>query len=43
MHESVAAYLAENPKMTGVLFTALLLVSQAAPAAANAGSANPGP
>jgi len=43
MHESVADYLAEHPKMTGVLFTALLLLSQAAPAAANQATANPGP
>ena len=43
MHESVADYLAENPKMTGVLFTVLLLLSQAGPAAANIGVANPGP
>jgi hypothetical protein len=26
---TVAAYLAEHPKMTGVLFTAMLLLSQA--------------
>ena len=43
MHESVADYLAENPKMTGVLFTALLLLSQAAPAAANMAVTDPGP
>ncbi len=29
--------------MAGVLFTALLLMTQAAPAAANVGGANPGP
>jgi len=30
MHESVADYVAEHPKMAGVLFTALLLLTQAA-------------
>ncbi|WP_245810666.1 conotoxin [Halorubrum halodurans] len=43
MPESVAAYLAEHPKMTGVLFTALLLLTQAAPASANVAQATPGP
>jgi hypothetical protein len=43
MHESVADYLAEHPKMAGVLFTALLLLSQAAPAAANVAVSDPGP
>lgn len=43
MHESVAAYVAENPKMAGVLFTALLLLTQASSAAANVGVSNPGP
>jgi len=43
MHESVAEYVAEHPKMAGVLFTALLLLSQAAPAAANMATTNPGP
>ncbi len=43
MYESVADYLAEHPKMTGVLFTALLLLSQAAPAAANVAVGDPGP
>jgi hypothetical protein len=43
MHESVAEYVAENPKMAGVLFTALLLLTQASPAAANAVASNPGP
>jgi hypothetical protein len=43
MHESVADYLAEHPKMAGVLFTTLLLLSQAAPAAANQAVVNPGP
>jgi hypothetical protein len=31
---TVAAYLAEHPKMTGVLFTAMLLLSQAGSVAA---------
>ena len=43
MHESVADYVAEHPKMAGVLFTALLLLTQAAPAAANAAAVTPGP
>ena len=43
MYESVAEYVAENPKMAGVLFTALLLLTQAAPAAANMAASNPGP
>ena len=41
---TVAAYLAEHPKMTGVLFTALLLLSQAGSAVAGeAGTSYPGP
>ncbi|WP_256558078.1 DUF7503 family protein [Halomarina litorea] len=36
-------YLAEHPKMTGVLFTMLLLLSQAGSVAAGVGTANPGP
>ncbi|WP_418284050.1 DUF7503 family protein [Halorubrum sp. DTA46] len=43
MHESVADYVAQHPKMAGVLFTALLLLTQAAPAAAGAVASNPGP
>ncbi|WP_254921630.1 MULTISPECIES: hypothetical protein [unclassified Halorubrum] len=43
MHESVAEYVAEHPKMAGVLFTALLLLTQAAPAAAGALSSTAGP
>ena len=43
MHESVADYVAEHPKMAGVLFTAMLLLSQAAPVAANMATADPGP
>jgi hypothetical protein len=37
----VAAWLAEHPKMTGVLFTVMLLLSQAGTVAAGAGA--PGP
>lgn len=43
MHESVADFMAEHPKMMGVLFTALLLLSQAAPAMANQAQTTPGP
>ncbi|WP_455583611.1 DUF7503 family protein [Halorubrum ezzemoulense] len=39
----MAEYVAEHPKMAGVLFTALLLLTQAAPAAANIAAADPGP
>lgn len=39
----VAAYLAEHPRMTGVLFTTLLLLTQAQAAMAAASSANSGP
>jgi hypothetical protein len=35
---TVAAYLAEHPKMTGVLFTAMLLLSQAGSVAAGGSS-----
>ncbi|WP_256558627.1 DUF7503 family protein [Natronomonas marina] len=38
---AVAAWLAENPKMTGVLFTMMLLLSQAGTVAANGASAGP--
>ena len=38
----IAAYLAEHPKMTGVLFTMMLLLSQAGSVAA-AGAATGGP
>ncbi len=38
-----AKFLAEHPKMTGVLFTAMLLLSQAGTALAGNGSAYPGP
>ncbi|MFC6835805.1 DUF7503 family protein [Halomarina ordinaria] len=40
---AIAAYLAEHPKMTGVLFSALLLLSQAGSALAAKGGATPGP
>lgn len=43
MKEAISAYLSDNPKMTGVLFMAMLLLSQAAPAAANVGAAMNGP
>jgi hypothetical protein len=36
-------YLAENPKMTGVLFTMMLLLSQAGTVAAGVGTSNCGP
>jgi hypothetical protein len=40
---TLAAYLAEHPKMTGVLFTMTLLLAQAGSAAAAAAASNPGP
>lgn len=43
MRQKVADYLADNPKMTGVLFMTMLLLSQAAPAAANSAGATAGP
>jgi len=39
----IAAYLAEHPRMTGVLFTTLLLLTQAQAAMAAATSGNAGP
>jgi hypothetical protein len=40
--QTVAAYLKEHPRMSGVLFTVLLLLTQAGSVAANgAGSAGP--
>jgi hypothetical protein len=39
----VASYLAEHPKMIGVLATALLLLSQAGAVAAGGGNAISGP
>ncbi len=38
-----AAYLAEHPKMAGVLFTTLLLLSQAGSVMAGHGQGYPGP
>ncbi|WP_267902892.1 DUF7503 family protein [Halomarina oriensis] len=35
---NVSTYIAEHPKMAGVLFTMLLLLSQAGSAAASAGA-----
>jgi len=43
MRQKVADYLANHPKMTGVLFMAMLLLSQAAPAAANMNGSTAGP
>ena len=43
MQQTVAEYVAEHPKMAGVLFTAMLLLSQAAPVAAGAVSSTNGP
>ncbi|WP_255150062.1 DUF7503 family protein [Halorarius halobius] len=40
---TLAAYLAENPKMTGVLFTIMLLLSHAGSAVAGHGSDIAGP
>jgi hypothetical protein len=40
---TLATYLKENPRMTGVLFTITLLLAQAGNAAAAAGCSNPGP
>ena len=39
----VAAYLAEHPKMTGVLFTMMLLLSQAGSAMGAMSADYPGP
>ena len=38
---ATAAWLAEHPRMTGVLFTMLLLLSQAGSVAAHGGAAGP--
>lgn len=44
MSESkIASYLAEHPRMAGVLFTVLLLLSQTGTVAANGGCTQPGP
>jgi len=40
---SMRDYLAEHPKMTGVLFTMLLLLSQAGMAAGASGGSTAGP
>ncbi len=40
---TVTSYLAEHPKMAGVLFTVLLLLSQAGSVAAANGCSTPGP
>jgi hypothetical protein len=40
---STAAYLAEHPKMVGVLFTAMLLLSQAGSVAASGTGTTVGP
>jgi hypothetical protein len=40
---TLTTYLRENPRMTGVLFTIMLLLSQAGNAAAAAATSNPGP
>ncbi|WP_256558536.1 DUF7503 family protein [Haloarcula marina] len=40
---SMKAYLAEHPKMTGALFTILLLLTQAGSAAAGNGASISGP
>lgn len=39
----IASYVAEHPKMAGVLFTMLLLLTQAGNAAANYGTVTSGP
>jgi hypothetical protein len=41
--DTLATYLAEHPKMAGVLFTTMLLLSQAGSVAAGIGSGSPGP
>jgi len=43
MRQKVADKLAEHPKMTGVLFMTLLLLSQAGMAVGGSGSATAGP
>ncbi|WP_254546616.1 DUF7503 family protein [Halomarina pelagica] len=40
---TIATYLADHPKMTGVLFTTLVLLAQAQSVLAAAGSSNTGP
>jgi hypothetical protein len=41
--ESMKDYLADHPRMTGALFTVLLLLSQASAVTAGGTTANPGP
>ena len=41
--DSLTSYVAEHPKMAGVLFTTLLLLSQAGSAMAGHGTTYPGP
>jgi hypothetical protein len=41
--DTLAAFVAEHPKMAGVLFTTLLLLSQAGGAMAGHGTSYPGP
>lgn len=41
--DTLAAFVAEHPKMAGVLFTTLMLLSQAGTVMAGHGSAYPGP
>ena len=40
---TIEAWLADNPRLVGVLFAALLALSQAGSAMASAGSSWPGP
>lgn len=42
-NDSIKAYLADHPRMTGVLFTTLLLLSQAGNAAAGWATTTAGP
>lgn len=41
--DTLAAHLAEHPKLTGVLFTTMLLLSQAGTAMAGVGTGTAGP
>lgn len=43
MSDTIADYLAQHPKMSGVLFTLVLLLTQAGAAMASAGTGYPGP
>ena len=42
-HTKLRTYLEENPKWIGILFSALMLLSQVGTVAANGGSTNIGP